>query len=226
MLYWGANTYYKMELHELAPGSQVVNNTIIGSAAGATGYNFLWYALLNYDPYYYTGDANDFVIANNLFVGNVGGIPAGCTYTNNIAFGMDGTTQAQLDVSHPGNEVWCSSPSVATDVNEFMVSGNTFVGSADMNDYGFDLPADANDGFAVAGAPVGLGDCFAPVMDANAVDAGDPTYATSSDIRGYAANGVRDIGAYEYVIAAIASSGGRHYGFKAAGKDLKDGGKQ
>ena len=198
LVYQGANTYYKMELHDLGPGCEITNNTVIGSHVSATGWNYFWYALLNAPPLYYEGDIATLKFCNNLFVGHVDRFTPGATVVGNICFGyQNGKTQSQLDALFPGNKVYNTSPSVNTYVPLFTTSGAFFVGSDDFESYGFSQPADGPMGIEVAGSPGDLGDCFALAEGSDAVGFGNATYGATTDILGQVRDTPPDVGCYE-----------------------------
>lgn len=201
LVYWGVNTWYKMELYDLAPSSTVVNNTVIGGIVAATGYNYFWYALHNIAPFYYAGSISDLVFANNLFVGHVEDFPTGATVVGNVMWGYkNGTSQTTLDSLFPGNKVYCWSSGDHSGHTVFTVSGNTFEGGEDFEDYAFRTPTtgEGDQTWAISGAPAHLGNAMQLVETAFPVGYANVTYAEPDDIYGLARDEDPDTGAYEY----------------------------
>jgi hypothetical protein len=198
LVYWGSNTWYKMELYDLAPGSQVINNTVIGSHVSTTGYNYFWYALHNVPALYYPGNIGDLKFCNNILVGHVDAFPTGATVVGNVMWGYrDGTSQTTLDSLFPGNKVYCWSSGDHSGHPIFTSSGQTFVGGTDFAGYAFQQPADSGDGFAISGAPSSLGDSFALAQGSHSVGFGSATHGTATDILGKVRDTPPDAGCYE-----------------------------
>jgi len=206
----GGLNYQFVEIHDLGSGCRIVNNTFCGNrrAAIQSGYNHLG-AFVVYPAPYHNGMAS-VKICSNIIAGNVSSLPVGCTARGNVMYAYDsGKTQAQLDAAWPGNKVFCWSPTQSTNIEQFTVGGNIFVGGGNFNDHAFDawtLQADKT--YVVSTWPLAsIAHQYNLARDSLARGFADVDNYAETDYQGAARDADPDAGRHEYGASGAGASG-------------------
>jgi len=201
---------YGMDLFNLASGSKVLHNTIIGIHKTEAG-RYYFRGSSSYvggiHAQYYnldqsTIDTSDVQICNNVVVSWCAAPPANTTYKikGNLFWGVAGYSDTSFNAAYPGNKLYCSSlavyPAVDDDSNSvtFTTPGAFFNGGGGFASAYNDYYVDANYIYQTIDDPPAPTHEFDLVEKADAVGFGDPNYTTATDFWGSARVGLPDAG--------------------------------